>query len=88
MEEEEEAIVCFENVTGAIMAEEILAEGKFCVGIMPTPSGIRGGCGFCLRFLPEDLERAAAFLFERGLAIKEAYMREEGSYKKIPIGNN
>ena len=70
------------------MAEQALIGEKFSVRIMPTPSGIRAGCGFCLRFFPEDLKRAAAFLFERGINLTEAYLQEEGSYKKLPLGNN
>ena len=73
------------------MAEQFLAERKFSVRIMPTPAGIRGGCGFCLRFFPEDIKCAAAFLLERGVSVTEAYQREEInmsiSYKKISIAN-
>jgi len=87
----EETIICFESVSMAIMAEQALVENQFSVRVMPTPSSIRGGCGFCLRFLSEDLERAAAFLLERSYAVTEAYLREETgdniSYKKIPLIN-
>ncbi|MDR0553481.1 MAG: DUF3343 domain-containing protein [Treponema sp.] len=83
----EEALVCFESVAQAIMAEQALAERKFPVRVMPTPSSIRGGCGFCLRFLPQDLAGAAAFLAERGITLSEAYLREpEGAaYRKLPL---
>jgi hypothetical protein len=69
------------------MAEQALAEQAFYVRIMPVPSGIRAGCGFCLRFLPEDIERAVAFLSERGLAIKEAWEKsgDSESYRKVII---
>jgi len=87
----EEIIICFENVTGAIMAEQILAGNKFSVRVMPTPSSIKAGCGFCLRLEPKDLESAAAFLSQRGLPVKEAYLRgtAEGrnSYEKINLFN-
>jgi len=83
-----EAIVCFESASMAIMAEQTLTEKKFSVRVMPAPSGIREGCGFCLRFPPQDIERAIAFLFEQGFTGTEAYMREETeglvSYRKIP----
>ncbi|MCL2006798.1 MAG: DUF3343 domain-containing protein [Treponema sp.] len=59
------------------MAEQALLEGGFSVRVMPVPSSIKEGCGFCLRFLPEDLERAAVFLSERGLTVGEAYVPEE-----------
>jgi len=86
-----EAIICFESVTQAIMAEQALVEGKFSVRVMTMPSSIRGGCGFCLRFAPDDLERAAAFLAERGFAVTEIYAREGAggspAYTKITLAN-
>jgi hypothetical protein len=86
---DEEVIVYFESVTGAIMAEQALAGAGFSVRVMPTPSGIKAGCGFCLRFLPDDIGGAARFLSERGLAVTEAYMREEScggsSYRRVPL---
>ena len=84
----EEAIICFESVSAAIMAEQILVEGSFTVRVMPTPSSIRAGCGFCLRFLPEDLEQAAEFLAKKGISAGETYIKEKtddhASYRKIP----
>ena len=74
----QEAIICFESVSNAIMAEQALTGDNFAVRVMPTPSSIRGGCGICLRFLPEDLERAAAFLFERGFTGTETYLWDGG----------
>ena len=67
------------------MAEQALLEGKFSVRVMPVPPAIREGCGFCLRLMPEELERAAAFLSERGLTLTEVYLPagEPVSYKKI-----
>ena len=86
-----EAIICFESTTQAIMAEQALVENAFSVRVMPLPSSVRKGCGFCLRFAPEDLERAAAFLAERGFAATETYAREEmggtASYTKISLAN-
>jgi hypothetical protein len=94
MENTIEVIICFESVSAAIMAEQALKEQAFSVRIMPVPSGIRGGCGFCLRFSPEDIESAAAFLSGRGFDIKEAWERRghtekstegAGSYRKISV---
>jgi hypothetical protein len=83
----EEVIVGFEGVSQAILAEQTLMEQGFYVRVMPMPAGIRAGCGFCLRFLPEDLEKAAVFLSERGLPIKEAWEKspETGKYRKFTI---
>ncbi|WP_010256523.1 DUF3343 domain-containing protein [Treponema primitia] len=80
-----ELIIGFDSVTQAIMAEQALVEQGFYVRVMPMPAGIRTGCGFCLRFVPEDLERAASFLSERGLAIKEAWEKSGDGYRKIGI---
>jgi hypothetical protein len=82
-----ELIVGFEGVAQAIMAEQALVEQGFFVRIMPMPAGIRAGCGFCLRFVPEDFDRAAAFLSGRGLAIKEAWEKSENEYRKIMISS-
>ncbi|MDR0527759.1 MAG: DUF3343 domain-containing protein [Spirochaetaceae bacterium] len=84
----EEAIICFESAAQAIMAEQALLEHKFYVRVMPTPSAIRAGCGFCLRFLPEELDKAALFLAQNGLAVKEAYLSKAdcvNSYEKIKL---
>ena len=72
-----EIVVCFEGASHAIMAEQMLLEQAFDVRVMPKPSSIQAGCGFCLRFLPEDFNKAAAFLSERGLPVTEAFLREE-----------
>ena len=86
-----EAIICFESVSKAIAAEQLLAKNTFSVKVMPTPSSVRAGCGICLRFLPEELRKAADFLFEQGFTDTEAYMREEAggmaSYEKISFAN-
>ncbi|MDR1250363.1 MAG: DUF3343 domain-containing protein [Treponema sp.] len=75
----DEVIICFEQTSQAIMAEQALLEQAFYVRVMPKPSAIEAGCGFCLRFLAEDLERAAALLGECGIWIKETYRREESA---------
>jgi hypothetical protein len=87
MENIDEIIICFESVSGAIMAEQALREQDFKVRVMPVPSGIRGGCGFCLRFSPEDAGKAAAFLAKSGFDVSEAWERPEGGgvYRKIAL---
>jgi hypothetical protein len=85
----EDVIVCFESASGAIMAEQALLEQGFYVRVMPMPAGIKAGCGFCLRFLPEDFEKAHQFLLKCGLNVKEAYQREDsgdtGTYRSVLI---
>ena len=70
------AIICLENVSNAILAEKKLIENNFSVKVMPTPSGIKTGCGFCLRFSPDDLLKAADFLATKGFLDIEIYKRE------------
>ncbi|MDR2660026.1 MAG: DUF3343 domain-containing protein [Spirochaetaceae bacterium] len=72
-----EAVICFESVSQAIMAEQILSDGGFHVRVMPKPSEIKAGCGFCLRFLPDDIEKAAVFLSEHAIDVKETYIMIE-----------
>jgi hypothetical protein len=68
-----ESIICFESTAQAIMAEQALLQDAFYVRIMPKPSVIEAGCGFCLRFLPDDIDRAVSFLSKHALNIKEIY---------------
>ena len=83
-----EVIVCFESTSQAIMSEQALLEAAFYVRVMPKPAGIKAGCGFCLRFLPEDLEKVIVFLSKRGVHVRETYRMEESggtaSYRKTP----
>jgi hypothetical protein len=84
-----EAIVCFESTAEAIMAEQALLEQAFYVRVMPKPSSIKAGCGFCLRFLPETIEAVVVFLSKCGITIKETYRMEESdgtvSYSRVPL---
>ncbi|MDR1301928.1 MAG: DUF3343 domain-containing protein [Treponema sp.] len=72
-----ERIICFESTSQAIMAEQALLEQAFYVRVMPKPSGIEAGCGFCLRFLPDDIDKAVLFLSKCGITVKETYRMEE-----------
>jgi hypothetical protein len=90
MENTDEVIICFESVSSAIMAEQALNGAAFKARVMPVPSGIRGGCGFCLRFSPEDIDGAAAFLSGRGFDVKDAWEKPGGSagtYRKISVNS-
>lgn len=71
------------------MAEQALLEKAFAVRVMPKPSGIKSGCGFCLRFLPEAIENVAVFLSELGIKGTETYsmIKEPNgtlSYSRMP----
>ncbi|MDR0382567.1 MAG: DUF3343 domain-containing protein [Spirochaetaceae bacterium] len=76
-----ESLLCFESASQAVMAEQALLENAFDVRIMPKPSAIGAGCGFCLRFSPDDLEKAVAFLSERGIIAGETYLMKEADGK-------
>jgi hypothetical protein len=84
-----ESIICFESTTQAIRAEQALLENAFDVRVMPKPAGIEAGCGFCLRFLPEDIGKVVAFLSSCGILVGETYRMEESggtvSYRKAPV---
>jgi hypothetical protein len=72
-----EVIVCFEGASTAIMAEQALVDAGITVRVMPAPARIQTGCGFCLRFAPEDAHSAAVFLTRRGFTGMTAYTRDE-----------
>jgi hypothetical protein len=81
MRELSEVIICFESTAQAIMAEQTLLEKAFYVRVMPKPSAIKAGCGFCLRFLPEDIAKIVPCLSECGIAVAEIYRMEESDGK-------
>jgi len=91
MNPSDETIICFESAAHAIMAEQDLSAKGFTVQVMPAPSGVRKGCGFCLRFPPERFADAAAFLVEGNFTGIEAYLRKETGghplYEKIDMPN-
>jgi hypothetical protein len=85
----QEVIICFESAARAVMAERELLDQGIPVRVMPAPASIRPGCGFCLRLLPEDLDRAAGVLADRGPGGAEAYAPGPGNglggYRRIPL---
>jgi hypothetical protein len=84
-----ECIICFASTSQAIMAEQELLEKGVAVRVMPKPSSIEAGCGFCLRFLPHDRDKAILFLTACGINVKETYLTEESggniSYGRVPV---
>ncbi|MDR2491410.1 MAG: DUF3343 domain-containing protein [Spirochaetaceae bacterium] len=85
MPEAEEIIICFESAAEAILAEQALTENSYAVRVMPVPAQLRSGCGFCLRFFQHDIKKAAAFLVEHGVSVKDVYERGEsgGVYRRV-----
>jgi hypothetical protein len=84
-----ESIICFDSTAQAVMAEKALLDKAFDVRVMPKPSVIEAGCGFCLRFSPDDIEKAIVFLAECGINVTETYRMEEAdgtvSYTKTCV---
>ena len=72
-----ESIICFESTAQAIMAEQALLEAAFAVRVMPKPASIKAGCGFCLRFAPDDTGSVIGFLSKLGITVEESYRMEE-----------
>ncbi|GMO24982.1 MAG: hypothetical protein Ta2B_04420 [Termitinemataceae bacterium] len=84
---DEEIMISFENVTKAILAERELLKKGFDVRVMFMPDVIQKGCGFCLRVLPNDIEKAVCILQSFEIKIIESWIKKiDGSYKKITIG--
>jgi len=83
----EEIIICFESVSQAIMAESELTDAGFNVRVMPVPESIKGGCGFCLRFFPEDFKKAAVILKKLSCNMERTYTRREndGGVSYLPL---
>jgi hypothetical protein len=77
MPDTKEIIVCFKNVSEAILAEEALTKARFSVRVMPRPASFGPGCGICLRLLPEESSRALYALAEQGIAAAEISERKE-----------
>jgi hypothetical protein len=69
--DKKEAILCFESVSQAILAEEALTKARLSVRVMPLPASLRPGCGICLRLLPDALSRAIETLTGAGITAFE-----------------
>jgi hypothetical protein len=78
-----EALVCFDSTTHAIMAERELMAIPFPATVMPLPSEIHAGCGFCLRLPSSCFEEALRLLRERGIPFGGTYTRRETDEQDI-----
>lgn len=74
-----EIVITFDGASRAIQAEQFLLERGMPVKVMPTPSGVRAGCGFCLRLPPELARDALSQLMEFGMPHAGAFIRRERS---------
>jgi hypothetical protein len=71
-----EIIISFANVSSAIAAEQILSGEGITALVMPTPSAIQKGCGFCLRLPPQSLAAAIECLEKSGVQYSGVFSRD------------
>jgi hypothetical protein len=72
-----EAVISFESVSHAIQAEQFLLEAGFQVKVMPVPSSLKPGCGFCLRLPYERIAEACGCLGRNGVSRSDVFLRDE-----------
>ena len=72
-----ETVITFAGASHAIQAEQFLLELGLPVKVMPTPSDVGAGCGFCLRLPPELARDALAKLAEGGIPHSATFIRRE-----------
>jgi hypothetical protein len=78
-----EMIISFETVSSAIAADQLLSEGGITAMIMPAPSSIQLGCGFCLRLSPKLLPVAIEKLENGGVQYSGVFSRAEEHSKSV-----
>jgi hypothetical protein len=72
-----ETVISFESVSHAIQAERFLLEAGFPVKVMPVPSSLKSGCGFCLRLPSERAAEACGCLGRNGVPRSDVFLRGE-----------
>jgi hypothetical protein len=85
-----EMIISFENASSAIAADQLLSGAGIAAMVMPVPSSIQSGCGFCLRLPPELLGAAIARLESGGIPYTGVFSRaeEHGGSVYAPFKNS
>jgi hypothetical protein len=83
----EEAVFTFHNTHEAISGERLLLKGGVKVKVMPLPSSLGAGCGFCLRVAPDDLDDSRRLLKESAISPQGLYLRcvEDGKTVYTPL---
>jgi hypothetical protein len=76
-------IISFENASSAITADQLLSEARITAAVMPTPSAIQVGCGFCLRLPPELLTSAIEKIESNGVSYSGVFTRTEEHGKSV-----
>jgi len=72
-----EIIISFAGASHAIEAERLLTEAGFVVKVMPTPTAIGPGCGFCLRAPSDRAVEVCAWMREHGAPFSGIFAKEE-----------
>ncbi|MDR0765000.1 MAG: DUF3343 domain-containing protein [Synergistaceae bacterium] len=72
-----EAIIDFANVSSAIIAEQVLSGDGISTTVMPTPSAVRAGCGFCLRLSRKSPAAAVECLENNNVPYSGVFSRTE-----------
>ncbi|MDR1019570.1 MAG: DUF3343 domain-containing protein [Synergistaceae bacterium] len=81
-------VINFANVSSAIAAEQALSQAGILAMVMPTPSSVQAGCGFCLRLPPQSLDAAIERLDSDGVSYSGVFSRsvEQGGDTYVPLG--
>ncbi|MDR0649096.1 MAG: DUF3343 domain-containing protein [Synergistaceae bacterium] len=81
-------MISFANASSAITADKLLSEAGIVAMVMPVPSAIQTGCGFCLRLSPKLLADAIKLIESNGVAYSGVFSRteEQGVSAYRPLG--
>jgi|WetSurMetagenome_2_1015567.scaffolds.fasta_scaffold00030_12 hypothetical protein len=60
-------VVLFESTSAALKAEKEAVKTGLKVKLIPVPRALNSGCGFCLRFDWQDIEKIRGLLISREL---------------------
>jgi hypothetical protein len=68
------AVILFESVSAALLAERILKESGIPAKTIPVPRHISRDCGVCIRVDEKDLDRARLALGDKVRAVQSLTM--------------
>ncbi len=60
-------IIAFYSTHDAMKAESVLIGAGLIIKLIPTPSEISAGCGFSVKVLKEELEKAKEILINENI---------------------
>lgn len=59
------AVILFESVNAAMLAEKLLRDAGMAIKLIPVPKRISSDCGVCIRVDTADLDSAQGILAQR-----------------------